>query len=102
VHRALELNPSTVLRILEAVDAFRRRPRFEALLLACEADFRGRAGYREAPYPQADRLRQALSSAQGVDAGALARDGGSPEAIRNRVHDARLAAIKQRLGSAVV
>jgi tRNA nucleotidyltransferase (CCA-adding enzyme) len=102
VHRALELNPSTVLRILEAVDAFRRRPRFEALLLSCEADFRGRAGYREAPYPQADRLRQALSSAQGVDAGALAREGGSPEAIRNRVHDARLAAIKQRLGSAVV
>jgi tRNA nucleotidyltransferase (CCA-adding enzyme) len=101
VHRALELNPSTILRILEAVDAFRRRPRFEELLAACESDFRGRAGYRDAPYIQADRMRQALTAAQGIDAGALARQGGSPDAIRIRVHDARLAAIKQALQSAV-
>jgi tRNA nucleotidyltransferase (CCA-adding enzyme) len=102
LHRALELNPATVLKILEAVDAFRRRPRFEQLLAACESDFRGRAGYREAPYPQAERLRQALTAAQAVDAGALAHAGGAPESIRVRIHDARLAAIRHALGSAVV
>jgi tRNA nucleotidyltransferase (CCA-adding enzyme) len=102
VHRALELAPTTMLKILEAVDAFRRRPRFEQLLAACESDFRGRAGYRDAPYPQAERMRQALTAARGVDAGALARQGGSPEAIRIRVHDARLAAIKQVLRSELV
>jgi tRNA nucleotidyltransferase (CCA-adding enzyme) len=102
VHRALELAPTTMLKILEAVDAFRRRPRFEQLLAACESDFRGRAGYRDAPYPQAERMRQALTAAQGVDAGALARLGGSPDAIRIRVHDARLAAIKQVLRSELV
>ncbi|MFO1206072.1 MAG: multifunctional CCA addition/repair protein [Burkholderiales bacterium] len=102
VHRALELNPSTVLRMLEAVDAFRRRPRFDALLATCESDFRGRAGYRDAPYPQAERLRRALAAAQSVDAGELARQGGGAEAIRVRVHDARLAAIKQALRSELV
>jgi len=102
VHRALELNPSTVLRMLEAVDAFRRRPRFDALLATCESDFRGRAGYRDAPYPQAERLRRALAAAQSVDAGELARHGGGAEAIRVRVHDARLAAIKQALRSELV
>jgi tRNA nucleotidyltransferase (CCA-adding enzyme) len=102
LHRALELNPSTVLKILERVDAFRRRRRFEDLLAACESDFRGRAGYRDAPYPQAERMRRALTAAQGVDAGALARQGGSPDAIRVRVHDARLAAIKQTLRSELV
>ena len=102
VHRALELNPATVLKILESVDALRRQPRFEELLAACESDFRGRAGYRDAPYPQAELMRRALSAAQGVDAGALARQGGVPDAIRIRVHDARLAAIKQALGSAAV
>jgi len=101
IHRGLDLQPPTVLRVLEAVDAFRRRHRFEELLLTCEADYRGRAGARNAPYPQADRMRQALTAAQGVDAGALARNAGASEAIRSRVHNARLAAIKQALGSAV-
>jgi hypothetical protein len=41
----------------------------------------------------------ALNAAQAVDAGALASAGGGPEAIRARVHDARLAAIKQALRS---
>ncbi len=47
-------------------------------------------------------MRQALTAAQGVDAGALARQGGSPEAIRIRVHDGRLTAIKQALRSELV
>jgi tRNA nucleotidyltransferase (CCA-adding enzyme) len=99
MHRAMELQPATVLKILEAVDAFRRRPRFEALIAACESDFRGRPGFRDAPYPQAERMLCALNAAQAVDAGALASAGGGPEAIRARVHDARLAAIKQALRS---
>ena len=99
VHRAQELSSSTLLKILEAVDAFRRRPRFEALLDACEADFRGRAGARDAPYPQAERMRQALAAAETVDAGAVARVCREPEAIRNRVHQARLAAIRGALTS---
>ncbi len=102
VHRALELRPSTMLKILESVDAFRRRPRFEALLATCESDFRGRTGYQDAPYPQAERMRRALTAAQSVDAGALAREAGGADAIRARVHDARLAAIKQALGSELI
>ena len=42
VHRAAELRDATVLELLEAADAFRRPDRFEKLLLACEADARGR------------------------------------------------------------
>jgi tRNA nucleotidyltransferase (CCA-adding enzyme) len=44
VHRALELRPATVLTLLENCDAVRRPGRFAELLLACEADARGRAG----------------------------------------------------------
>ena len=45
-HRALELRPDTVLRMLDALDAFRRPQRFEQFLLACTrtaavARFRG-------------------------------------------------------------
>ncbi|MBV8878229.1 MAG: multifunctional CCA addition/repair protein [Gammaproteobacteria bacterium] len=66
VHRALELRPATLLTLLENCDAFRRPERFGELLLACEADARGRTGREEAPYPQVDYLRQALAAAARV------------------------------------
>ena len=66
VHRTHELRPSTVGRLIEAVDAVRRPERFEEFLLACEADARGRAGLENQPYPQANSLRAALNAARNV------------------------------------
>ncbi|MGA7822851.1 MAG: multifunctional CCA addition/repair protein, partial [Steroidobacteraceae bacterium] len=51
VHRALELRAATVLKLLEDADAFRRPERFAELLVACEADARGRTGLEAEPYP---------------------------------------------------
>jgi len=66
VHRARELRADTVLKLLETTDAFRRPERFAELLLACEADARGRAGLEDQPYPQ----RPYLLAMQGAAAGA--------------------------------
>ena len=52
VHRALELRADTVLKTLEGCDALRRPERFADLLLACEADARGRKGLEARDYPQ--------------------------------------------------
>lgn len=65
-HRAKELRPATVLRTLEALDAFRRPERFEEFLLCCEADARGRTGLEDRYYSQADHLRKALKMATQV------------------------------------
>jgi tRNA nucleotidyltransferase (CCA-adding enzyme) len=73
VCRALEMRADTVLQLLHEVDALRQPQRFEAFLLACECDARGRTGFEEAPFPQADYLRRALAAAAAVDAGAVAR-----------------------------
>jgi tRNA nucleotidyltransferase (CCA-adding enzyme) len=67
-HRALELRGKTLLKLLNATDALRRPDRFEAFLLACEADARGREGLEQREYPQADYLRRALCIAQDVTA----------------------------------
>ena len=67
-HRALELRGKTLLKLLNATDALRRPDRFEAFLLACEADARGREGLEQRRYPQADYLRRALHIAQHVTA----------------------------------
>ena len=62
-HRAFELRASTVLKVLDRADAFRRPDRFEKLLLTCEADARGRAGLEDRDYPQADYFRGAFRAA---------------------------------------
>ncbi len=85
VHRAFELRPQTILKVLQNTDAFRRPARFEQFLLTCEADARGRAGLEDRAYGQADFFRQALAAALTVDAGALAAqtpDRKIPAAIR--------------------
>lgn len=70
VHRAAELRPGTVLELLERLDALRRPQRFELALLACEADARGRKGFEDRPYPQAELLRSALAAARSIVPGA--------------------------------
>jgi tRNA nucleotidyltransferase (CCA-adding enzyme) len=69
VHRAFELRPKTVLEMLEKADAFRRPERFAQVLLACEADSRGRLGLEQKPYPQRDYLQAAQTAAAAVKPG---------------------------------
>ncbi|MBN1240959.1 MAG: multifunctional CCA addition/repair protein [Gammaproteobacteria bacterium] len=101
VHRADELRPSTVLKLLETVDAFRKPRRFEEFLLACEADARGRKGLEEAPYPQANRLLAALAAAAAVDARALAEQTGlGGRDLGDALRERRIDAIRGAVASA--
>jgi tRNA nucleotidyltransferase (CCA-adding enzyme) len=74
-HRARELKPSTVLKLFKAADAFRRPERFEEFLLCCEADARGRTGFEDCIYPQADYLRTALARCREIDNREIAAQG---------------------------
>ena len=93
MHRALEMRADTLLNLLHDTDALRQPQRFEQFLLACECDSRGRTGFENKPYPQADRLRVVLKAASAVDAGAVARQHELPDKIREAVYQARLAAV---------
>lgn len=94
MHKVEELRPATVLKILERCDALRRPERFEMVLGACEADFRGRGGQQGKPYPQAGRWLKALAIVQSVDAGAISRTCTDRATIPARIHEARVAAIE--------
>jgi len=89
-HRALELRGKTILKLLTVTDALRRPQRFEAFLLACEADARGRLGFEQRDYPQADYLRRALSITQGVTAAQFAGDGLEGKAIGKAINAERV------------
>ena len=73
-HRARELRPKTILKLLQKIDALRRPDRFERFLLACHADLLGRPGREHEEYPQADILRAAREAALQVDAAVLTKD----------------------------
>ena len=93
-HRALELRASTVLKVLERVDAFRRPERFQKFLHACEADARGRTGLEQRDYPQAQYLRDAFSAASQIKPAEIADDSLSGAEIGDKLHRERLRAIK--------
>lgn len=89
-HRALELKPATILKVLQSNDAFRRPERFLQFLLCCEADARGRTGFEERDYPQADFFRAALAAAQQVDIAAIQARGFTGKAFGDEVQHQRL------------
>jgi len=94
VHRALELRPSTLLKMLQCTDAFRRPRRFKEMLLACEADYRGRKGFEDRPYPQAERLWNAYRAAAGVDIRPLLQSGLRGQALQQAIRQKRLEALR--------
>jgi tRNA nucleotidyltransferase (CCA-adding enzyme) len=94
VHRALELRPATVVKLFEETDAFRRPERFGELLLACEADARGRLGLEDREYPQPEFLRRALDAASAVALSDEDRREFSGPALGQRMHDLRVQAVK--------
>lgn len=95
VHKIKELKPSTVLKLFEGVDAFRRPERVKDFLLACEADSRGRGGMENNAYPQADYFRQALTAADSIDVKAFVKKGLQGKVLTDKIHAARIQAIKQ-------
>lgn len=74
-HRAFELRPDTILKVLMGTDAFRRPERFKNFLLICQADAQGRLGLEENPYPQRDYFWGAYQAANSVNIAHLIDDG---------------------------
>ena len=88
-HRALELKPSTVVKTLEQLDAFRKPQRFEKFLLASEADARGRPGHEDSTFPQGAYFRTAFEQAQKVDIRSLVEQGYSNKELADKIREER-------------
>ena len=99
IHRAAELRDTTVLEVLEAADAFRRPERFDKLLLACEADARGRGPeLRAQSYPQAQSFRDCFRAAAAVKLDVDVMQQLAGPAIAQALRVARVAAIRDVRG----
>jgi tRNA nucleotidyltransferase (CCA-adding enzyme) len=92
-HRLVEARPSTVMKLIEDADLLRRPERVQDFIRACEADFRGRKGLEDRPYPQGERLQAALKAVLAI----RARDIGTKDLdgvqIGEKLRKARIKAI---------
>jgi len=92
-HRMLEVRPQTALRLLEMLDAFRQPEILPDFIAACEADYRGRKGLQDRPYPQGDRLLNVYRAASEIRARDLELKGASGPEVGKRLRQARIEAI---------
>ncbi len=100
VHRAAELRPATLVRLLERLDLFRRPERLEPFLIACQADYCGRLGLQNRPYPQAERVRRAFAAARQVKARSLVERGLKGAAIGEGLRQERIDRVRRALQEA--
>ena len=97
IHRSGELGAAALVRLIERCDGIRKPARFDEILLACECDARGRLGFDEAPYPQRQRLREALAAVQSVATRVIdthaAESGVTGQKVGEMIHAARVRAV---------
>lgn len=96
-HRIQEMKPETVLKKLEQLDAFRRPERFAQFLIACEADARGRSGFEDRDYPQAEYFQNSLNAANKVDAKELQKQGLEGKELGQAIKKHQIENIKELL-----
>ena len=97
IHRSGDLGAAALVRLIERCDGIRKPARFDEILLACECDARGRLGFEEAPYPQRQRLREALAAVQSVATSVIAaraaETGVTGQKVGELIHAARVQAV---------
>lgn len=96
VHRAFELRPKTLLKLLTQADCLRKPERFQKMLDACVADVRGRTGFENRDYPQADFLAQLGKALRDADMSAIHATGLQGKALGDAIRDFRLDLISQQ------
>jgi tRNA nucleotidyltransferase (CCA-adding enzyme) len=94
-HKAFQLKASTLLRIFNQLDVWRKPQEFDDFLLACKSDFLGRLGFEHKPYPQEQYLKAAAQAAMQVSAKQFVEQGLQGIAIKEAISRARLHAIKE-------
>ncbi|GGI69676.1 multifunctional CCA addition/repair protein [Shewanella gelidii] len=90
VHNAFTLKANTIINIFDKADFWRKPERVQQLLLICEADSKGRTGFEETSYPQADYLQQCFNAASQVDIKAILNAGFKGAEIRKQLTLARI------------
>lgn len=90
IHRAYELKASTILKLFSKTDSFRRPQRFKQMTRACVADVRGRRGFENCAYPQADYMDRLVDQLNQLDISPVLNKQQQGKDIGKAIYDYRL------------
>ena len=93
IHTFPILQPKTIVKLFDSIDAWRKPQRVEQIALTSEADVRGRTGFEAADYPQGRLLREAWLVAQAVPTKEVVEAGFKGPAIREELTRRRIVAV---------
>lgn len=93
IHTIQILQPKTLVKLFDNLDAWRKPERVEQLALTSEADARGRTGFESSDYPQGRLLRAAWQVARSVDSKAVVAAGFQGANIREELTRRRIQAV---------
>lgn len=99
MHKMYELRPQTVLKMLERTRSLNDDERAKQIALCCIADARGRTGFENRDYSQAELFLEYQQVAKAVDSSAIAADLNDGKEIQKAIRAARIAALKQHKSS---
>ena len=92
-HKAFDLRADTLTEMLQNIGAFKADSQLQDFLLACEADARGRTGFENKAYPQAEFIKTAAQTAQAID---------TREVLQSNLQGAQIGVAIQRLRSQAI
>ena len=92
-HRALELRPKTVEKLLSNIDAWRSEESLLGFVNCCMADARGRTGLEHRPYPQFEFLIECVQAGKLCNVNALREKGFEGERLGEAIREERISAI---------
>ncbi len=93
IHTFPILQPKTIVKLFDSINAWRKPQRVEQIALTSEADVRGRTGFEASDYPQGRWLREAWLVAQAVPTKEVLEAGFKGAEIREELTRRRIAAV---------
>lgn len=94
-HRMLDMQPKSIVTVLDNVGAIENSDMFENFILAAQSDAQGRLGMENKPYPQADFMRAVLKAVQDIDIDDLTLSGLENTDIQEQLHIRRIDAVRE-------
>lgn len=85
IHNAFELRAETIVKLFDKGDFWRKPQRLTELLLCCHGDIRGRTGFEQASYPQAEFLQHCYELASNVDVQSIISAGYQGSQIKSQL-----------------
>ena len=94
-HNIFTLKPSSILKLLTNINAFRNEEQADLFTMVCEADALGRSGFESSSYPQRNFLLNCLTLCNTVNAQEFIEQGITGKAIGESIMERRIQLLKQ-------